>query len=100
MPPPGALLQFNDIIPNGAERIMRLVEQEHEHRLKHENSILHATIKEKRRGHWIGCELGISCISAAVYTSHIQSHWAVSVALVGLPIAALAQEFVRTTRKS
>lgn len=51
LPPPGALDQFNQIIPNGAERIMHMVEQEQAHRIAYESSALQATIKDTQRGH-------------------------------------------------
>lgn len=44
LPPPGALQQFNVIIPNGAERIMAMVEQEQAHRIAIESKALRAEV--------------------------------------------------------
>lgn len=65
LPPPGALEQFNDIIPNGAERIMTMVEQEQVHRIKHETTILDATVRDTRRGHWMGGAISMASIAGA-----------------------------------
>ena len=94
LPPPGALAQFNDIIPNGAERIMAMVEQEQAHRAKHDMTILDAQVRDTRRGHWLGGVISVAAVAGAVFTAYIGAHPAVSVALVGLPIAAIVQAFV------
>lgn len=72
---------------------MVLCENEQRHRMSYEAQELTATIADVRRGHWIGGLLGLSCVAGAVYTSFIGAHWSVSVALVGLPITALAGKF-------
>ncbi|MFT6590324.1 MAG: putative membrane protein [Rhodoferax sp.] len=90
LPPPGALAQFNDIIPDGAERIMAMVEREQAHRIAHETKELDAATRDFSRGHWMGAVIALSCVAAATYTAFIGTHWSVSVALVGLPITALA----------
>jgi hypothetical protein len=38
----------------------------------------------------MGAVIALSCVAAATYTAFIGTHWSVSVALVGLPITALA----------
>src|SRR5688572_27589297 len=88
LPPPGALDQFNQIIPNGAERIMRMVEQEQAHRIKHDESTLEAAVRDKKRGHWIGGAISLAAIIGAVYTAYIGAHPSVSAALVGVPLFA------------
>lgn len=89
LPPPAALAQFNELIPNGAERIFAMVQNEQTSRLAIETSMLSASIKDTRRGHFIGGFIAVLAIAASVYTAYIGAHWAVSVALVGLPIAAI-----------
>ena len=94
LPPPGALAQFNQIIPNGAERIMAMVEQEQQHRIAHENTELKATVSDFRRGHWLGGVLSLAAIAAAAYTAHIGAHPMVSIAFVSLPIMAAIRGFL------
>lgn len=95
LPPPAALDQFNQIIPNGAERIMAMVEREQAHRIAEESAILQATIKDTARGHWIGLGIATLSISGAMFTAYIGAHPGVSVALVGLPLVAIIQSVLR-----
>lgn len=50
LPPPGALAQFDTIIPNGAERIMAMVEREQQHRIDQEAAIIQAIVRSKSSG--------------------------------------------------
>lgn len=97
LPPPGALAQFNQIIPDGANRIMAMVEHEQAHRIAHESKELDATVSDFRRGHWIGGRLGALSIAGAAFTAYIGAHPTVSIALVGLPLMAIIRNII--TRK-
>lgn len=96
LPPPGALAQFDSIIPNGAERIMAMVEREQQHRIDQESAILNATIRDTRRGHWIGGAVSILALAGCVLSVYLGAHPAVSVALVSLPVVAIIQAIVRS----
>src|SRR3990172_8085462 len=54
LPAPADLEQFNQIIPNGAERILAMSEKEQAHRINYETTGLTATIQESRRGQYLG----------------------------------------------
>jgi uncharacterized membrane protein len=95
LPPPAALEHFNHIIPNGAERIVGMVEREQEHRMECEKMGLKAAIRDGWRGHILGGVTVIAAIAGAVFTSYIGAHPSVSVALVGLPVATIIVAFVR-----
>lgn len=99
LPPPSALDQFNQIIPNGAERIMRMVEQEQAHRIKHEESSLQASVRDMERRHWIGGAISMAAIAGAVYTAYIEAHPSVSTALVGVPLFAVINALFRGKSK-
>ena len=94
LPPPAALNQFNTIIPNGAERIMAMVETEQKHRITSEGRILTASIADNVRGVWIGFVLAGLAIGGAIFTAYLDTHPAVSIALVSLPLVLLIQAFV------
>lgn len=49
LPPPEVLRQFDEIVPNGAERIFNVFEQQTEHRIKLER---HVANSELRRSWW------------------------------------------------
>lgn len=95
LPPPAALEHFNQIIPNGAERIMAMVEREQAHRISEESSILKATIKDTARGHWIGLSISIASIVGCIVTAYMGAHPTVSIALVGLPLVAIIQSIMK-----
>ena len=95
LPPPAALAQFNQIIPNGAERIITMVEQEQAHRIAHEQTKLTASVGDFRRGHWLGAALGLVSVAGAVFTAYIGAHPTVSIALVSLPIMAAVRGFLK-----
>lgn len=99
LPPPAALEQFNGIIPNGAERIMRMVEEEQAHRIAHENTRQDAEIKANRRGHWMGSGITVLAIAAAAVGGYLGVHPAICVAIVGLPIATIIKSMFGKTDK-
>ena len=74
---------------------MAMVEREQAHRISEESAVLKATIQDTSRGHWIGLFIAISSIAGAVWTAHIGSHPAVSIALVGLPLVAIIQSVLK-----
>lgn len=95
LPPPSALAQFEKIIPHGAERILAMVEREQAHRLATDKEDLSASIQDTRRGHYVGGLIALAAIAASVYTVYLGAHWAVSVALVGLPISAIINSILK-----
>lgn len=96
LPPPAALDQFNEIIPNGAERIMSMIEREQAHRIEHEATGLRATIQDTRRTHWMGVAISLTAISGSVISVILHAHPAVSVALVGVPIVAMINALIKS----
>ncbi len=101
LPPPGALAQFDQIIPNGAERILRMAEQEQAHRIETENITLGANIeasrenqKQARRGQYGGIWISSIAIIGAILSAHIGSHPTVSVALVSVPILGMVRALI------
>lgn len=89
LPPPAALQHFNDIIPNGAERIMSMVEQEQIHRMSYESARLKGEISGSLRGHVIGGAITILAILVAAGAGYVGVNPIICVAIVGLPIASI-----------
>lgn len=50
LPPPDVLVKYNEAIPNGAERIMAMTESQSAHRMKLEELVVRANIKNQTRG--------------------------------------------------
>ncbi len=74
---------------------MAMVETEQAHRIESEEKILAATIRDTRRGHWIGMILAVLSIAAAVVAVYLQAHASVSIALVVLPLVALVNAVMK-----
>jgi uncharacterized membrane protein len=96
LPPPAALEHFNQIIPNGAERIMRMVELEQEHRITHDRQIVAAMIRDTKRTHRIGGAISVVCVCAALASVYLGAHPSVSIALVGVPIVSVINAIIRS----
>jgi uncharacterized membrane protein len=95
LPPPAVLQQFNQIIPNGAERILALVEQEQAHRFALDNAMLKQETKDTQRRHYLGWSIGLTAIAASLGSVYLGAHWSVSIALVSLPIAAIIRSIMQ-----
>jgi uncharacterized membrane protein len=53
LPPPAVLQRYNSAIPNGAERIMAMVERQAEHRQKLESRAVDGNLAAQSRGQWM-----------------------------------------------
>lgn len=94
LPPPEAIARFNDIVPNGAERIFKMAEDEQAHRIASENTGLVASIAEAKRGQLLGASISIFSLVSAIISIYLGAHWTVTVLLVGVPIMGLAKAIV------
>ena len=99
LPSPADLERFNHIIPDGAARILAMAEKEQHHRVQYETTGLDATIKEARRGQFLGAFISVAAVAGAVYTASIGAPWFVSAALVGIPVLGLVTAIVRPRSK-
>lgn len=94
LPPPEALDRFNQVVPNGAERIFKMAETEQAHRIAYETDALRATVVEAKRGQYLGATISLFAAAGALVGALIGAYWPVSVALVGVPLMALAKAIV------
>lgn len=99
LPPPAALERFNQIVPNGAERIVAMAEKEQSHRIEYEKVGLAATIKEVRLGQVLGALISLAAVLGAIYTASIGAHWIVSMALVGIPVLGIVRAITKPRAK-
>ena len=95
LPSPADLERFDKVIPQGAERILKMAELEQGHRHEYEKEGMVASTKEAGRGQFLGALVSCLAIGAAAYTASIHAHWAVSTALVGIPVLGLVRAIVR-----
>ncbi len=69
LPHPEIIEQYDRVLPGSAERLMRLVEQEAEHRRALEAQQLHSEMMETRIGQWMAFLIGVFTIAAGAYTA-------------------------------
>jgi uncharacterized membrane protein len=93
--------QFDSIVEGGAERIFRMAEKEQQHRFDTETAALavnaeatRAEIQSARRGAWMGTAVSVLAILGAIYTAIMGSHWAVSIALVSVPVMGAVRALI------
>lgn len=94
MPPPAMLEEFDRVVPGAAERILALTERETGHRIEWEKKALDANVGESRRGQWLGAGISALAVTGAVWTALAGVHYAVPIALVGVPVMAIARAIV------
>lgn len=94
IPPPAMLAEFDRVVPGAAERILRLTEQETGHRIEWEKKALDANISESRRGQWLGAGISALAVTGAVWAALAGVHYVVPIALVGVPVMAIARAIV------
>lgn len=94
LPPPQMLEHFNQIIPNGAERIFRMAEEEQAHRIYLEKTGRDASIAEAMRSQFLGFVISLFAIAATVVSVWLGAHITVSLALIGMPVMGLAKAIV------
>lgn len=87
LPPPRTLAQFNEVIPDGAERIMAMAEKEQAHR-----HAMDAWIGIGGRA--VGAVLLISCLGAAIWSVYLGANWKVTGLFLGIPVLATISRFV------
>jgi uncharacterized membrane protein len=65
LPPPKVLEHYNEIIPGAAERIIKMAEEQSEHRRGLEKEVITSGIKNSKLGLWFGLIIGIVGLGCA-----------------------------------
>ena len=118
LPAPQELFQYNQLLPGAADRIIGMAEREQSHRMNVEDMSARADIKHREEvvagqreaargvfrsdvaGQLLGGLVAILCVVGAVYTAKLGAHPTVSIALVGLPIAAIIKALRAVSAKA
>ena len=98
VPPPALIEQYNQVIENGAERIMRMAEKAQDAEI----ATGQAWIAESRRGQWLGAAVSILALVLAaalgafgLYSGAQFGFYILPVALVSVPVFAVIRAIVR-----
>lgn len=66
LPAPESLDQYNKIIPDGAERIMKMAENQSNHRIKIEEVVIGSQVKQSGRGQIFGLIIAFGALGSSV----------------------------------
>jgi uncharacterized membrane protein len=67
IPDAESLAQYNEIIPDGANRIMSMAENQQAHRISLEDKVTTGQLNQSGNGQWFGFILGILGLVSGVY---------------------------------
>lgn len=67
IPPPQILERYEDIVPGSAERILKMAENQADHRQAIEKRIVNSSVVNERLGLFFGFTIGLVAIGAGVF---------------------------------
>lgn len=67
IPDPESLEHYNNIIPNGADRIMQMAEKQQQHRFSIENKAIKSQTSQSMKGQIFGFIISLFCIIGGIY---------------------------------
>ena len=93
LPAPESLEKYNKIIPDGADRIMRMAENQSIHRMKIENEVILGQVKQSGRGQTFGLIIAFGALVSSVVLA-LYGHDTVACIIGGGTVIALVSVFV------
>ena len=93
IPDADSLAKYNNIIPNGADRIMAMAELQAEHRIIIEKSVVKTNNISTILGQVFGFLIGVLGLGSAIYLS-LNNHETIAGILVGSTLVSLVGIFV------
>ena len=97
LPHPDHLAGYESVISGAADRIIRMTEQQVEHRQRIEAHVVESTIKFESRGQWLAFSLATMIIAGGIYLI-LEDKTIVGLASMISAIVALASVFIYTKR--
>ena len=70
LPPPSLLAKYNDVIPNGAERIMAMAERQSAHRESLEARVINGNVASQTRASYFAFIVLLSAILGGIFLLH------------------------------
>jgi uncharacterized membrane protein len=67
LPPPEILEHYNGVVENGAERIMKMAENQASHRMKLEDKAVTSQLSQSKKGQIFGFIIALLLIASSVY---------------------------------
>lgn len=93
VPPPSLLARYNDVVPNGAERILAMAERQSAHRESIEAQVIAGNISIQKQGNLRAFIISMTVILGGIYVMATgKSGWGFAAILTSL--ASIASVFV------
>lgn len=97
IPPPELLRQFDEIIPNGADRIFKMTEEQSAHRREIEKSVVDANNRDSLLGILFGGVIGITGVLSGAYLISL-GHPVAGTIFSGGTLVSLVGVYIRGTK--
>jgi len=94
LPSPETLNQYSTIIPNGADRIMKMAEKQLEHRINMENKVIGGQLLQSNIGQFLAFLIGIASLVTAAYCIINGHEWPGSLLGIG-GLTGLVTAFIK-----
>ena len=94
IPDPETLAHYNDIIPNGAERIMTMAEKQSDHRIEIEKKVLSGQLNQSNIGQFLAFIIGIFALTVSGYCISNGHEWGGSIIGAG-GLTGLVTAFIK-----
>jgi uncharacterized membrane protein len=99
LPEPTELAAYNAIIPNGADRIMKMAEAQSAHRIELERTVVGSQQGQEKRGQWFGLIIAIFFASCGSYAALNGQPWFGGI-IAGTTLVSLVSVFVFSKHQS
>ena len=93
LPPPNLLAQYNEIIPNGAERILAMAERQSAHRESLESAVVKGNLASQKLGSWFAFVIAMTAILVGGYLIYLGMNVSGLVAIISA-LVSLAGAFI------
>lgn len=70
LPDGDTLIKYDSVIPNGADRIMKMAERQQEHRMDIESKVIAGQVKQSKLGQIFGLIIGIVGIGCGTFLAY------------------------------
>jgi uncharacterized membrane protein len=97
LPSPSLLKEFDSVVPGCAERIIRMAEEQSNHRQFLEKTVIVGDSKRANHGLWVGGAIAVLFLVGAVFLIHEGHDWA-GVALGSVDLVGIVGAFIYGTR--
>jgi uncharacterized membrane protein len=98
LPPPSELAAYNEIIPQGADRIMKMCESQTSHRIAMESKVIYSQQGQETRGQVFGFLIALVGLVCGTYAA-VSGQPVAGAVIGGTPLVGLVSVFVYSKKR-